>query len=83
MRNYLFHYLPLDKTLQVKDQNKKTLFTICKGAKSVIYLDVFYADGKTKENLAIDEILDLIPDATIQDVKNFASYIIYLFARGL
>ena len=77
---YLFNYLPLEKSLQVKDENKKTLFTICRGKS--FFLDVLYKDGTRKEGLTVEDVLELIPDATIITVKSFASYI-YLFARGL
>ena len=77
---YLFNYLPLEKSLQVKDENKKTLFTICRGKS--FFLDVLYEDGTRKEGFTVEDVLNLIPDATITTIKHFASYI-YLFARGL
>ena len=77
---YLFNYLPLEKSLQVKDENKKTLFTICRGKS--FFLDVLYEDGTRKEGFTVEDVLNLIPDATITTVKYFAGYI-YLFARGL
>jgi hypothetical protein len=79
MRNYHFHVPPVETELQVQDKDEKLLFTICRG-KSVIYLDVVMADGSRKEKLAVDEILNLMPEATIEDVKSFAS-MIYLFGR--
>jgi Mg/Co/Ni transporter MgtE len=39
------------------------------------------ADGSKKERLTIDEILDLMPEATTEDLKSFAGFI-YLFGRG-
>jgi hypothetical protein len=80
MRNYHFHVPPVATELQVQDKDEKLLFTICRG-KSVIYLDVVMADGSRKEKLAVDEILDLMPEATTEDLKSFAS-MIYLFGRG-
>ena len=77
---YLFNYQPLNKSLQVKDENKKTLFTICRGKS--FFLDVLYEDGTRKENLTVEDVLNLIPDASITTVKYFAGYI-YIFARGL
>ena len=79
-RMYLFNYLPLDKSLQVKDEKKKTLFTICRGKS--FFLDVFYEDGTRKEGLTVEDVLNLIPDASINTVRYFAGFI-YLFARGL
>jgi hypothetical protein len=80
MRNYHFHVPPIATELQVQDKDEKLLFTICHG-KSAVYLDVVMADGSRKEKLAVDEILNLMPEATIEDVKSFAS-MIYLFGRG-
>ena len=80
MRNYLFHIPPLATELQVQDKDEKLLFTICRG-KSAIYLDVVMADGSRKEKQSVEEILDLMPEATTDDLKSFASFI-YLFGRG-
>jgi len=80
MKTYVFHLLPIDKSLEVKDENKKTLFTICRGKS--FFLDVVFADGTRKEGFTVEDVLNLIPDATITSVKYFASFI-YIFARGL
>ena len=80
MRNYQFHVPPLATELQVQDKDEKLLFTICRG-KSVVYLDVVMADGSRQERKSVGEILDLMPEATIDDLKSFAS-LIYLYGRG-
>jgi Mg/Co/Ni transporter MgtE len=79
MRNYHFHVPPVATELQVQDKDEKLLFTICRG-KSVIYLDVVMADGSRKEKLSVDEIIDLMPETTTEDLKSFAGFI-YLFGR--
>ena len=81
MTNYLFHYMPLDNQLLIMDKNKRTLVAIRRSRKSEIYVELELANGEKKETVGIDEVLDLLPDATIQDLKNFAGFI-YLFARG-
>ena len=80
MRNYQFHVPPLATELQVQDKDEKLLFTICRG-KSVVYLDIVKADGSRQEKKSVGEILDLMPEATTDDLKSFAS-LIYLFGRG-
>jgi hypothetical protein len=80
MKPYVFHHQPINKSLEVKDENKKTLFTICRGKS--FFLDVVFADGTIKEGLTVEDILNLIPDATITSIKCFASFI-YLFARSM
>lgn len=80
MRNYCFHVPPVATELQVQDKDEKLLFTICRG-KSVVYLDVVMADGSRKEKLSVEEIIDLMPEATTEDLKSFAGFI-YLFGRG-
>ena len=80
MINYHFHVPPLATELQVQDKDEKLLFTICRG-KSVVFLDVVMADGSRKERQSVGEILDLMPEATKDDLKSFAS-LIYLFGRG-
>jgi hypothetical protein len=80
MRNYYWHVPPIATELQVQDKDEKLLFTICRG-KSVIYLDVVMEDGSRKEKLSVEEIIDLMPEATTEDLKSFAS-MIYLFGRG-
>jgi Mg/Co/Ni transporter MgtE len=79
MRNYYWHIPPIATELQVQDKEEKVLFTICRG-KSVIYLDVVMADGSRKERLSVEEIIDLMPEATTEDLKSFAGFI-YLFGR--
>ena len=81
MRNYGFHVPPIATELQVQDKDEKLLFTICRGKKSVVYLDLIMADGSRKEKQSVEEILDLLPEATTDDLKSFAS-MIYLFGRG-
>ena len=81
MRNYFFHVPPITTELQVQDKDQKLIFTICHSTKSVVYLDVFFADGNKKERQSIDEILELMPEATEEDLKAFAS-MIYLYGRG-
>ena len=81
MRNYFFHVPPIATELQVQDKDEKLLFTICHSTKSVVYLDVVFADGNKKERQSVEDILDLMPDATMEDLKAFAC-LIYLFGRG-
>jgi hypothetical protein len=81
MRNYHFHVPPVATELQVQDKEEKVLFTICRSKQSVVYLDVVMADGSRKEKLSVEEIIDLMPEATTEDLKSFAS-MIYLFGRG-
>ena len=81
MRNYFFHVPPIATELQVQDKDEKLLFTICRSKQSVVYLDIVMADGSRKEKQSVEEILDLLPDATTDDLKSFAS-MIYLFGRG-
>jgi hypothetical protein len=73
--------MPLDNMLQAMDMKKKLLFTVRRSRKSEIFLEVELAGGVVKEAMSIDEIVDLLPEATVQDLKNFACFI-YLFARG-
>ena len=82
MRNYHLHIQPDTTVLQIQDKDEKPLFTICTRKDSVIYLDVVMADGSRKEKLLVEEILDLLPDATTDDLKSFAS-MIYLFGRRM
>ena len=81
MRNYFFHVPPIATELQVQDEDEKLLFTICRSKQSVVYLDIVMADGSRKEKQSVEEILDLMPEATTDDLKSFAS-MIYLFGRG-
>jgi hypothetical protein len=81
MRNYYWHIPPIATELQVQDKEEKVLFTICRSKQSVVYLDVVMADGSRKEKLSVEEIIDLMPEATTEDLKSFAS-MIYLFGRG-
>lgn len=81
MRNYPFHVPPKANELQVQGKDKNLLFTICRNKSSFVYLDVIMADGSKKERLSIDEILDLMPEATTDDLKAFAS-MIYLYGMG-
>ena len=81
MRNYFFHVPPIATELQVQDKDEKLLFTICRSKQSVVYLDIVKADGSRKEKQSVEEILDLLPEATTDDLKSFAS-MIYLFGRG-
>jgi hypothetical protein len=80
MRNYQFHVLPIATELQVQDKDEKLLFTICHG-KSAVYLDILQKDGSRKEKQLVEDILDLMPEATTEDLKAFAC-LIYLFGRG-
>jgi hypothetical protein len=80
MRNYFFHVPPIATELQVQDKDEKLLFTICHG-KSAVYLDVVMADGSRKEKQLVEDILDLMPEATTDDLKAFAS-MIYLYGMG-
>jgi len=80
MRNYFFHVPPIATELQVQDKGEKPLFAICCSKTSAIYLDIIMADGSRKERLSVGEILDLMPEATTDDLKSFAS-LIYLFGR--
>jgi hypothetical protein len=81
MRNYQFHVPPIATELQVQGKDENLLFTICRNKNSFVYLDVIMADGSKKERLSIDEILDLMPEATTDDLKAFAS-MIYLYGMG-
>lgn len=82
MRNYYFHAVPKTTELQVQDKEEKTILTICCREDSVIYLDVVSVDGSRKERQSVEEILDLLSDATTDDLKSFAS-MIYLFGRRM
>jgi hypothetical protein len=80
MRNYYYHIQPKTTEIQVQDKNEELLFTFCTRKDSVIYIDVKMADGSRKERLSVEEIIDLMPEATTDDLKSFAS-LIYLFGR--
>jgi hypothetical protein len=82
MRNYGFSLITGYDGITVKEATTgEKLFEITFSENSAVYLDIAFTDGKYKQRLSVEEVIDNMPDATAEDLKAFCGFIFLLGRR--